>query len=75
MNHGELSNIISSSTNKVLEENKEIIIQNLSAIACYPKTSNEFKEALLGLFNSSVQFGAMASVKTLIDLGYLDVSE
>ena len=75
MNYNEISDIISSSTMQILDNNKETFSKKFAILTTYPKTSDEFKETLLDLFASSIELGAMASVKTLIELGYLEISQ
>lgn len=75
MTNKEIADIVDSSAKKILEENKEIITKDLASLTVLPKTDNAFKESLLSLFTSAVELGAVTSIRTLVDLGYLKISE
>ncbi len=75
MTYNEVLDIISLSTNQILKSNQETISKKLAAVSTYPSASDEFKKSLTDLFLSSVQLSVTASIKTLIELGYLHISE
>lgn len=75
MTNKEIADIVDSAAKKILAENKEIITKDLASLTVLPITDDAFKESLLSLFTSAVELGAMASIRTLSDLGYLNIPE
>ncbi|MCM1039816.1 MAG: hypothetical protein NC434_10880 [Ruminococcus sp.] len=75
MTYNELSDTISSSVDHIVNANKKSLTRNMAAITTYSKSNDEFKDAMLSLFMASVELGAMASIRTLAELGYLNISE
>lgn len=75
MTDKEIADIVDSATKKILTGNKEIITKDLASLTVLPKTDDSFKKSLLSLFTSAVELGAMTSIRTLADLGYLNISE
>ena len=71
MNSNELSNVIHDCICEIITSQNDFITKNLASIST---SSNVDEKALFNLFSSCVEISVNASIKTLIDLGYLDIS-
>lgn len=75
MTRDELSDIVESTSKTIFIKNKESIAERVSELKCSLETGTDFDHALASLLMLSANLGATVSLQTLIDLGYLTISE
>ena len=75
MTKQELSVLIDENSKQIFSDNQEIISNSISALSKAILTQHESYEAAFSFYASIVEASVAATFKTLVDLGYLDISE
>lgn len=74
MNGSELSNLVAKSLEDIATKNKQAIMQDISSLQKAICSGTDISNALFTFYMSAAQTGAAVSIKTLSDLGFLDIS-
>lgn len=75
MTKQELSALIDANSKQIFFDNQEVISSSISALSKAILTQHEAYEAAFSFSASIVEASVAATFKTLVDLGYLDISE
>lgn len=74
MSESELSDLIAKSLEDIATTNKHQIMKNISSLQKSIHTGTDMDTSLFDFYMSAVQIGVAVSMKTLSDLGFLDIS-
>lgn len=74
MSESKLSDLIANSLEDIAAKNKQSIMQDISSLQKAICSGTDISTALFTFYMSAVQTGAAVSIKTLSELGFLDIS-
>lgn len=74
MIESELSDLIAKSLEDIVTKNKQQIMQDISSLQKSIRAGTGIDTSLFNFYMSAVQMGATVSMKTLSDLGFLEIS-
>lgn len=74
MRESELSDLIAKSLEDIVTKNKQQIMPNISSLQKSIRTGTDIDTSLFNFYMSAVQTSVTVSMKTLSDLGFLEIS-
>lgn len=73
MSESELSDLIAKSLEDIATKNKQQIMQEISSLQKSIRTGTDMDTSLFNFYMSSAHTGIEASIKTLLELGFLEI--